>query len=574
MPDVRLEDGTIVRNVPEGMTQSELLRRLGRQPESRGERIAKLVAERPEEFDPSSPEFQRLNSPTGSALGNFLAGAGEVFPRLFRGGKQLGADTLNRITFAPDLGVGGGRNAPFQQQSDDLRAEEALARERDAPLLGTTSGQVGNVAGNIAALAPTLAIPGINTTAGSTILGGALGALQPITDDESRGSNIALGGAFGAAGQEGGRLLSGFIGNQLAKRGAARQAQQIAREPLDALLNEATDVGLRVPPSTANPSLLNRTLEGVSGKVSTAQGASVLNQRVFNRLAKDAVGIADDVPLSKASVQAVRRSAGQIYDDIGKTADVVTDQQFLDDLVKIPNARSSVVSDFPDLPVAGAQEIDEIVNGLLVDKFKAKSAIELIKQLRRNATSLFKGADDPTKLALARANRAAADAVDDMLARNLERTGRSDLAAQYQAARKTIAQTHTIEAALNEAGNINAKVLARQIDRGVPLSGGLGLSGRFANAFPQAARSTTESFPLISPLDLAAFGGPSAITGNPIPAAIGLTRPLLRRGLLSAPAQNALNTTSNVGPRVGDASLNLLDFLAQRGGVVGAGSSP
>lgn len=83
------------------------------------------------------------------------------------------------------------------------------AKARDAALINTTSGMVGNVAGNLAIALPTVAIPGATTLKGAAAIGTLQGLAQPVTGDESRLTNAALGGAAGAGGVTAGRVLSG-----------------------------------------------------------------------------------------------------------------------------------------------------------------------------------------------------------------------------------------------------------------------------------------------------------------------------------------------------------------------------
>ena len=84
------------------------------------------------------------------------------------------------------------------------------SNKRDAPLMGTTSGTIGNFAGNIAALLPTVAIPVAATLRGAALIGAAQGAAQPVGTEDSRLKNSALGAAAGAGGIAIGRGLSGL----------------------------------------------------------------------------------------------------------------------------------------------------------------------------------------------------------------------------------------------------------------------------------------------------------------------------------------------------------------------------
>lgn len=83
------------------------------------------------------------------------------------------------------------------------------ARELEAPLMNTTAGNVGNVVGNLAAYAPLAFVPGANTVAGSALIGGASGAIQPTGTGESAIQNSATGAIAGAAIPAAARILKG-----------------------------------------------------------------------------------------------------------------------------------------------------------------------------------------------------------------------------------------------------------------------------------------------------------------------------------------------------------------------------
>lgn len=156
-------------------------------------------------------------SPT-AGMGTFartVAGYGSAAPRLARGiGQRLG----------------------MVSQSD---ADEA--NKLDAPLLATTAGNVGNIAGNIAAAVPTALIPGANTIAGAAAIGGGLGLAQPTSTGESPLQNAAIGAAAGPAGLLAGRGLGAVYqgGKALAEpfreggpeRIAGRMIQRFADDP-------------------------------------------------------------------------------------------------------------------------------------------------------------------------------------------------------------------------------------------------------------------------------------------------------------------------------------------------------
>jgi len=170
---------------------------------------------------------------------NALAGAGKSVADTGRGLEQI---------FAP--------SAPLQQEIDD-------SRRLDAPLMDTGAGMAGNIAGNLAqtyvggkglqlagegaSAAPALAKAlrtmgqslqnpmGYKQAVGA---GAALGAVQPVAEEESRSANAAMGAAGGLAGN----ALASGIGRvvQPVRSTLSPSAEALAREaekagiPLDA----------------------------------------------------------------------------------------------------------------------------------------------------------------------------------------------------------------------------------------------------------------------------------------------------------------------------------------------------
>jgi len=123
---------------------------------------------------------RKLYDPTKdmSSFERTVAGYGSAVPRAIRGVRQ----------YLPEM-LGG------------LSGEEvAQANALDKPLLDTTAGNVGNIAGNIAAFVPTVAIPGAATLRGAGAIGAAQGLLTPEEKSSDRLLNAGIGAAAGAGG--------------------------------------------------------------------------------------------------------------------------------------------------------------------------------------------------------------------------------------------------------------------------------------------------------------------------------------------------------------------------------------
>lgn len=263
---------------------------------------ARLMRSEPEEYDPNSEAFiEKYGALSENEAANFAAGAGKFLLDTGRGVAQIaGADN---------------------QASIDM------ARERDQELMGSGAGLAGNILGGAAFTAPVALIPGANTVAGTTLAGGALGALQPTSGNESRLFNAGLGAAGGYVG--------GRIGRGLSARRAASNAARAASEGGEAAADIAVDaaptvgirsgisygtvgddafsgltqgqrdamlkgraLGMKLTPgeATGNKGLLRLEAKASSQPMSAGPFDRIKdnNQRVLNRTWANAIGVDDD----------------------------------------------------------------------------------------------------------------------------------------------------------------------------------------------------------------------------------------------------------------------------------------
>lgn len=454
------------------------------------------------------------NNPTGSFLDNTAAGAGKFVYDLARGAGQ-------RLRSVLPQGASDSLRLPTQADIDEARA-------RDAALSDTTGGKVGQVG----AAALTALIPGANTLAGATAIGAGMGALQPTAADESVLQNTLVGGAAGAAGKVVGDKVAGYLGNKLrmGKQAAATaEAQNAAR---DASLAAGREAGYVVPPSQSNPGMVNGMLEGMAGKIRTGQDASIKNQKITNELARKALGLADDVPITKETLATIRNDAGQAYEALRGAGTIVPDAKFGADLAKVTAKFQGAAKDFPEL---AKNDVADIVASVNKPQFSTDSAIDALSILRERATGAYAKGDK----SLGAAYKQTSQALEDAIERGLQQSGQTDLLNAFKQARTTIAKTYTVEKALNQSGNVNAQVLAKELSKGKPLTGELRVAGEFGANFPKAAQNIDAmgSANAISPLDV----GVAMMSGNPLMMA---ARPAARSALLSPVYQRMMGAPS------------------------------
>lgn len=468
-----------------------------------------------------------------STFDKFAAGAGKAVVDLGRGVAQLANPALDFV--APrkpglrDLVLG----TKPESRVEEGRREVAEARQRDAALMNTGSGAAGNFAGNVAMLAPTAMIPGAATIPGAAIVGGVTGAAQPSTSTGETLANIGLGSAGGAAGQFVANKLPAAVNawSQNAKQKAAEAAAANAQK--FAAAQQGNKLGYVIPPADLNPGMVSEAVSGLSGKIKTAQVASQRNQTVTDKLARRALGLADDAELSADVLNGIRRQASAAYDGVKSVGTIQADKQFFDALDQIAATQQGAGRSFPGLQNNG---VVDLVASLKQQAFEAGDAVDATKVLREMADAAYRAGDK----AKGKAAKSAADALEEVLDRNLQAAGNPKALQEFRDARQLIAKTYTVQKALNtETGAVNAQVLAKELGKGKPLSGELKDVAKVATAFPKATQALKEAPKAISPLDFAVATATGASTMNPLSVLMLGARPAARTALLSSPVQRA-----------------------------------
>jgi hypothetical protein len=446
-------------------------------------------------------------------------------------------------------GVGRGMASIGRALNPFTTAEEtADAAQTDAALLKTGGGKVGNVVGQAAVVAPTMLIPGANTVAGAGLIGGVTGAATTEGGWEDRLKGGAFGAGGGALGVAAGKGLGWAADKAVQARAATQSARQAANAGKDAAAVEAQKAGYVLPPTEVNPSMFNSALEGFSGKIKTSQSASAKNQAVTDDLAKKALGLPADKPITVADLKTIRSTAGQAYDAVANVGAVkmpATYDAALDTIVS-PYIKAS-----QGFPGAKVNPIVAEIESLRTPVADAGSIVAKIKELRATADAAYiKGDKD-----LGKALKSGADALEDAIDSHLVATGApGDLLKNFREARTLIAKTYSVERALNPTtGNVSAAKLAASKK---PLTNELQTIAETGRAFPKATQTLQQNYNALSPLDYMGALLSSGATGNPLMAASLVARPGVRAGVLSKPYQAMLRP--DYGPST---TLNALQAL-------------
>lgn len=350
-----MPDGTIIRNVPEGITKAELLARY--------------------QGAPQSPEYA---PPTEGMSGSerFMAGAGKAVYDIGRGIGQM--------------------TGMIPQEEIDA------ARARDAALMSTGAGMAGNIAGNIAATGvggslmggiPGLARAGAALmsprTLGQAVAGGAaMGAVQPVATGENRLQNVAAGAAGGGIGYGAAAGLGRMLAPQtpeaiqeLMRMGVTPTPGQILGPTASAIEQVATSIPFGVG------EIVKRGQIGAIENFNTAVGNEVLSS-VGMRVPKN-------VKPGNEMVKYVGDKLSEQYSALLPKMSAIIDDQFTSEINTIRQMGNQ-------LPKDKAKQLNNILNESLVKRIGSSRGIrgETIKEiessLRRKASS-FRGsssADD------------------------------------------------------------------------------------------------------------------------------------------------------------------------------------
>ena len=412
-------------------------------------------------------------SPLGTNWENAFAGAGKAVVDAGRGAKQI-MDMPSQWLEKKFPGISAWaseKGMPTAQQSANAtNADVAESKRLDAPLMDTKAGISGNIAGSAA----TVMLPlGIAAKGGSMVNGastaaallnpttytaaaasGALsGAIQPVTDDESRVKNMGLGMATGAAGN-------------LAVNTIGRVAQPIAN-----VLSSAHAKAVRTLESAGIPldaaqktgsSFLNKVRSSFSDNPFTSgtQGELVMAQKQgYNKAVLATIGENANAATSDVMDSASKRINGVFKDVLDRNNIAITDP-----IVSKIGAIQAAANEEEKSPVVAVA--NRIIASVKDDgTIPGQIAYSIKKDLERYASS----ADTGLAYHARQLRSTLMDAINDSLST-------ADKAA-FSEARNQFGNMKKMESAIDKTGKgdisapILANVMAQKSNRGASLYG-------------------------------------------------------------------------------------------------------
>lgn len=318
--------------------------------------------------------------------------------------------------------------------------------------------------------------------------------------------------------------LKSAQGVAIPREGVPKQAPKATPEQV--AIKQATDAGYRLSPTQVG-NKVGGAAEGLSGQAALERTLSHKNVPITDNLAKKAVGIADDKPLTPATIGIEKTKANRAYDAVARTGVRKTSDEYRAEIAGIDD-RTGAGSFAEDVP-ASVVNLKKYYESR--PAFDAKDAVAKVRQLRKDGRANIK-TRDPEKSALGDAQLKIAEALDNELVRHAESLGQPQLAANYKAARVQLAKLHTVEDALSGT-NVSAKKIWQQWKRGAPLQGELLTIARTYDSFQhvlQEAGKIRAKHPF-SVVDAFVAAGGAAV--HPGLLATVAARPLTRAALAS-----------------------------------------
>lgn len=298
--------------------------------------------------------------------------------------------------------------------------------------------------------------------------------------------------------------------------------------------------GATLPPTQVNPSLLNRMLEGFSGKQQTGQVASIKNQEVVNAQARKTLNLPEDTVITPQVLQDYRNVKGQAYDALKANNTYYADKQFFTDI----NKRTAELQKLANTTDVTAEL--RVLNGLKQMNFDGVGLVEQMKRLRYDGEGNL-ASMAPKDRSLGQAQKFAARQLEDLAERNLKNFNQPDVMSNFKQARQDIAKSYTIEKSLNAVtGDVSGAKLGQRAAQGKIVPSELQALADAAAAYPTAFQNTSRigSVPGISPLDVGAAGLAAASAGNPSLLGTVIGRPAVRAGITSPTFQRNMLPSS------------------------------
>lgn len=309
-------------------------------------------------------------------------------------------------------------------------------------------------------------------------------------------------------------MVKGAAENALMQRqtriAGERAAQSVERAPQIEAAQEASRLGIALPPAESNPTLANRLTEKVVGAANIEKQVAEVNKHAPTRIAKNELDIAADKTLSPKIFAKARAAANKPYEDIKKIENFAADEATLTALNDLRQSEALIGGE------ATKGAIDKLIDSAVTrvqGGLTGKDLLDNISNLRKDARTIYKKTDlSPEERVVADANMGIANALEGLVEKNLAADPK--LLEQFREARTRMAKSYAYENATDmNTGMVDAAKLAKLTAKDNALTGDIAALGKIAGNYPEAFTVRTRS-------DLARAGTYLARTS--IPGSVGL----------------------------------------------------
>jgi hypothetical protein len=296
----------------------------------------------------------------------------------------------------------------------------------------------------------------------------------------------------------------------------------------------AANAGLKLTPRMAG-GRVGKITESLANSAKLERNVSLKNAEVVDSAVLQQVGLPAGTPVTRANLASAKTPYNAVYQRVAQLPDVTPDNAFIRQIQAIPD-RSGMGVRMP----GGIAELKKEYVAQASNPQKMQAVLDEVRQLRKEASASKRGPYDPAKVAEGEAKRKIADALEAQIDRHIKSTPgvAPDLFPRYKEAQRQLAVIDSASKAV-KGGHIDARILSKQQERGVPLSGPM---KEYATAFDNFDRALQNPSRLrnTGPFDAldAVIGTGAAFTHPAVLAGI-LGRPLARNALASDFYQNA-----------------------------------
>ena len=249
-------------------------------------------------------------------------------------------------------------------------------------------------------------------------------------------------------------------------------------------LDKGRALGLEAAPTEIGSGKFLRQAEGVAGSSEIKTDFALQNRLRTNAAVREQAGMAPETPLTPENYAAQRARHAQPYQQASGMGNM--------QLTAPPPAM--VAAKATTTKTGGSTLTNTPPTTTTVHTMDAADAVTQISKLRRDSNMIKNSpiaSTDVEQMAKARGMVKAADYLETQLENKAVSIGQADLVPKLRESRTKIAQLHNMENA-TIGGDVHANLLAKQKEKGSPLSGNINTIAEFQQHAPGSMKHPTQ----------------------------------------------------------------------------------